>query len=313
MNELENLVGTNLIETNEEKKIVQFVEDKDNLHRGIRKIRGKYKQKSFDDYISEHEKTFDDLQMTGKIDATLTINSIPNEREFHKLIKVLKARYGSGIVDFVIVDHGYTTFYFIYKSSRLFDIIKVIDKVNSSFYSEKLEDFKPSLTEAIPGTRSEKRVVLHISRKQKGMISALLEDIRVSESNFGLICCILTFNRAKERFENFITEKYEAFYDDDGYVKLIQTEIDRATVNGINWLINSLETMFWEIDGRTKEYLYDPESADQKLMKYIRIKRDAMNDAIEMIESSDIEIRPKNQLLISSFKEDMATIPLKEA
>ena len=268
----------------------------------------KVKPKTWDEYIKEQKEIFDVLSEEGRINATLTINNIPNEAEFHELLTVLTDEYGHGLIEFVIINNGFNKFYHLYKSSGLFDVVKANKRINSAFNSEKLELYKIGLTNTILASRAEKRLVLRISGKNKRMVGRLLQDIKVPESDFGLMCCFFTFNKVKHKLDDYITEKYEAFYDDDGYVMLINTEISRANIYGIARLISALETMYSDIDSITKEYLYDPQSASHKLIKHITVKRKAMLDVILCIENSATKVSMKDQLLISAFKEDLNNI-----
>lgn len=274
------------------------------------KKREKYKQLTWEKYMEEQTEIFDNIEAAGKINATLTINSIPNEKEFHKLTTVLKDEYTPGATEYVIVETGWNSFYVMYKSTGLFDVVKALDGISSSFHFEKMGEHKIRIGESMQGVRAEKRLVLHISGQQKREIQRLLQDIKIPESNFGLMCCISTFNRAKEKFEGFITENYEAYYEDDGYMKIIKMEIDQATRNGIELLIDYLEVMFWEIESKVNEYLTNP-YADSKLAKRIVYKRKAMNGAITALEKNKVEMSVKSQLLISSFRDDLEAIPLE--
>jgi hypothetical protein len=295
----------------DESKVHIRLINEDDIIGKLKNARGKkiHKQKTWEVFAEEQTKAFEELDAMGKINATLTINSIPNEKEFHKLLTVLKDEYGPGTIEFIVTENGWNKFYVMYKSSGLFGVVKALDGVNSSFNFEKVGEHRISIIESIKGERAEKRCVLHVSGKQKREIQRLLQDIKISESDFGLMCCISTFNRAKEKFERFVTDKFEAYYEDDGYVKLIRTEIDHATRSGIELLLEYLEIMFWDIESKTNEYFSNP-YGDPKLVKYIKYKRRAMNGAIEAIESGNVEIAVKKQLFITAFREDLETIPI---
>lgn len=252
----------------------------------------KYKQRSWDDYVEELKIDYKIIKEKDDMSSTITIYNIPNTEEFQELITVLKDESGSRFIEFAIVDCGFGKFYYLYRSSKLFDIVQLIRQINRTFYSESMEQYQIRLTESILAkNKSSQRFILHMSKGQQAKIIRLLQDIKISDSSFGLIMCIATLNKAKEKFDQYITEKYEVYYNDDGYYKLIKREIDRATINGIDWLINTLPVMVDEVGVYKKQYLCD--ITDQKITKKLLYKLTAVDNTIKLIVEREREIPAK--------------------
>lgn len=252
----------------------------------------KHKQTSWDDYAERLKIDYKAVKDVDDISSTITIYNIPNIEEFQELITVLKDENGSRFIEFAIADCGFGRFYYLYKSSKLFDIIQLMKQINRTFYSESVEQYQIRLTESILSrNKSDRKIILHMSTKQRAVINRLLQDIHVSDSSFGLVMCIATLNKAKEKFDRYITEKYEVYYSDDGYFKLIKREINRATVDGIDWLINTLPIMVDDVAVHKKQYLYD--ITDQKITKKLLYKLTTVDDTIKLITEKEREIPAK--------------------
>lgn len=292
------------IENESENKGLNMVPEEDVISQGKGRKR-KYKQETWDEYAEKKAQEFEQIALKDSMNSTIVINNIPNEEEFQEIITTLKDHHGGRTTEFIITSCGFGRFYHIYISTGLKDVISVIKQVNRSFYSENMEQFKIGLTESIldKNKKEEARFVLHMSKQQKAIIRRLLQDIKISESSFGFVCCIATFNKAKEKFEQFLTEKYEVLYEDDGYFKLIKKEIDRATVNGISWVINSMPIMLVDVEKHKQQYLYDIDNP--KLEKKLIMKINVMDEAMKVVGSKNMEIPTKYGLDFNLHKEEV--------
>lgn len=258
----------------------------------------------WDEYAEKKSQEFEDIAAMDLMDSTIMISNIPNYEEFCDLITFLKDSHGGKMTEFIITSCGFGRFYDMYTSTGLKDVTKAINHINRNFYSEFIGEFKISIMESIlEKNKSGKRFVLHMSRQQKAAIQKLLHDIKVLESSFGLLICIETLNKAKGKFGEFLTDKYQVLYEDDGYTRLIKMEIDRATIDGVDWLVNIMPVMLRDIEVNKQQYLYDV--SNQKLEKTLIYKIDTIEDVMRTVENENREIPTKYELDFILHKDEI--------
>lgn len=277
-----------------------------------------YKQRTWEEYVEGVDdddekgarKRFQHIALNDDTHSTITIRGIPNFPEFQRIITTLKDEYRpGGLTEFMIVDMGSTTFYYLYKSSKLFDIIKIIQMVNDRFYSEYFKqynvDIGDSILERNVQTKSEFR--LHMTSQLKAAIERELKDLNITEDKFGLMCCILTFNKAKEKFEELITDKFKIYYRDEGYYKIIKEDIESSTKRGITWLIESLPKIMEDIERNTilvKYYKENNHDSYPELKDDLIYKMQALDKTIVTLKDNKIDLPIKTAMDIMSYEEE---------
>lgn len=270
--------------------------------------RTKYKQLSWNDYTERLEIDYKTIKETDDMSSTITINNIPNIEEFQELITVLKDESGERFIEFAIVDCGTGRFYYLYKSSKLFNIVQLIRQINRTFHSEYFKQYNVNIGDSIPErnvkTKSEFR--LHMSSKIRVIIERLLQDIKISDSSFGLMCCIFTFNRAKERFKELRADKFKIYYRDDGYYKFIKEDIEDSARRGITWLIESLPVMVDDVERNIilfKYYKENNHDSYPELKDDLIYKIAVLDNTIELIKDNKIDLPIKTAMDIRSYEE----------
>lgn len=283
------------------------------------KKRGKYKQKSWDEYVEDQRIIFEQTSLVDPVNSVIKINNIPNRDEFERLMTILKDEHGGRVIEFVCTEAGYDRFYTIFQKTGLFDVTQVIQKINDTFYSEYFREFvQLDLAGTIPERNKSgngKEFYLHMSSKQKAVISRTLKYFKGTESPFGLACCIFTFNKAKEKFEFLRTDKFKVYYSDDGYAKIIQEEMREAAQTAIARLVEGLPILLNELE--EKSVL----ASNSELPKYIERKEDlkyqidAVDSAISVIYKNNIQVpcsHNMNFIVLKEKSEGTYMPPLQE-
>lgn len=287
--------------------------DKENIERIDTPREIIYKEKDWNEYVEYKKEKFEELSTQNNMDSSIIIRR--SENEFHKLTTILKDKYGNRFADFLIVDTGLSRFYYLCKSSGLFDIMKAIKLMNERFRSEYLKNCKIEIVFSISDKNmSNGTFTLHMSDQVRSIIEELSRDINVNQSSLGLIFCILTFNRAKKNFEEIITDNFEIYYNDNGYYRFIKNEINDAARKGILLLANLLPEVLEDIrndESIIKYHKEHGEEIDQKFKDRLIYKLAAADEVISVIVrnsallptsiSLDGIIDTKNKLEIISF------------
>jgi hypothetical protein len=235
------------------------------------------------------------------------MSDIPNRPEFQKLMTILKDEHGNEI-ELICTENGYNTFYNLYKNTGLFSVSKAIEKLSEVFDSDYFTGPQSFMIASIPErNRDRKECFLHMSRKQKAKISRTLEDvnrvIRCSESQFGIVCCIFTYNYAKEKFKGLRTEKFRSYYDDSGYVKIVKDEIKEATKSaGFN--IVKLYPVFLNIAEENAALASNSELKKcEERKEDLKYQIKALEYAIDAINRIELTIPQTHQLTLETIKD----------
>lgn len=309
--------------------MIEEITSSETIGRGEnKKIKGNYektyKQKSWEEYVEGvygvegdgARKKFQQVTLNDDMDSTITIRGIPNFPEFQRIVTMLKDEYKPGrFAEFMIVDMGSTRFYYLYKSSQLFDIIKIIRMVNDRFYSEYFKQYNLNIGDSIlernVQTKSEFR--LHMTSQLKAIIERELKDLNITEEKYGLMCCILTFNKAKEKFEELRTDKFKVYYRDDGYYKLIQEDIEGSARRGIIWLIESLPKIMEDVERNTilvKYYKESNHDSYPELKDDLVYKMQALDKAIITLKDNKVDLPVKTAMDIRAYEDEKELISL---
>lgn len=272
-------------------------------------------QNAWNEYVEEQKEIFRDLSIRSTTRTYIKIRNIPNIDEFQELIDVLKDKYGTIFTEFLIIECGFVVFYDIYQSSGLFGATEVIKMIHKRFNSKYQEGYQTEIAESIlEKNRPDNYFYLHVLKKQKIVIEKLLMDIKLKESNFGLICCIFTFNSAKEEFKELTVDRFESYYKHDGYLNTIKEEINDEARKRILCLINYLPNMLEEIENdiiSIRRHKERREKVDPKIKNKLLYKIDTVEHVINVIEknktllhievSLDDTIERKNRLKSTPF------------
>lgn len=260
------------------------------------KKRRKYKQLSWDEYCEKQKKIYDEVTITDPINSFLKISNIPNREEFDRMITILKddkrIYKSSRELEFICTECGSDRFWYLFKGTKLLDVTKVIEKINDTFYSEYFRKFiQLDLTGSIPDrNKNGKEFYLHMSREQLAEISRTLKYFNGKESQLGLAVCIFTLNRAQEKFQHLKTDKFKVYYQDNGYARIIQEEMEEAVQVAIARLVEGLPILLNELE---EKYTL---ASNKELSKYEERKEDfkyqmkAIYEAILVIQKSDIQV-----------------------
>lgn len=303
LGELDN--GKELVdELNENRKNIPLVDNEDLVKKGPKKG-SKYKQKSWDEYCEEQKKIFDEVSIEDPINSAIKISGIPNKEEFDRMVTILKDENGGREFEFICTEYGYDRFYYIYKKTGFFDIVKVVRQVNDTFYSEYFRTFiQLNLTGSIPDrNKGGKEFYLHMSKRQKAIINRTLKDFNGNEGQFGLICCIFTFNRAQEKFQYLTTDKFKVYYQDSGYAKIILEEMSEASKKAISRLAEGFPILINELDEKGTL------AANKDLQKSSEIKKnmeygiDVVNDVYELLVKNGVNVPILQKLNLEVIEE----------
>lgn len=260
------------------------------------KNRGKYKQLSWDDYVKEQKKIYDEVTVTDPINSFIKILNISNREEFDRMFTILKddkrIYKSSREFEFICTECGSDRFWCLFKEAKLLDVTNAIENINDTFYSEHFRKFiQLDLTGSIPDrNKNGKEFYLHMSKQQLAKISRTLKYFRGKESELGLAICIFTLNRAQEKFQHLKTDKFKVYYQDNGYARIIQKEMEEAAQIAIARLVEGLPILLSELE---EKYVL---ASNKELSKYEERKDDfkyqmkAVYEAILVIEKSDIQV-----------------------
>lgn len=227
-----------------------------------------YEEKNWEEYIKYKKEKFEELLTQDNMDCSIVIRHIPGENEFYRLMDILKDEYGSRFTNFLIVDTGLTRFYYLCESSGLFDIARTIRLVDEKFHFENWKNFKIGIVPSIPKENmSSEFLWLNMNDDVRSIIWKISKDMNISQSDIGMIFCILTFNRAKKKFEEFIKDDFETYYDDNGYYRSIKDGINNVATRGISLLINMLPKMLEDMDN-DKNIINDHKNIEELCQKF---------------------------------------------
>lgn len=206
------------------------------------------KEKTWNEYTEEKKEEYENSMGIDGLKAYIKIKDIPNWKEFKKLATILRDNYPDKYADFLITDTGFKKLYYLFNSSGLFNMLEIMETINERFSIENMEEFEIKITDFLPRKdMSNEEFTLYMTKNSRVAIQRILQDAKINNSEFGLICCIFTFNRAKEEFDSLITDNFKVYYKDDGYVKTITEKIYISAKQGILWLINILPRIFEDI------------------------------------------------------------------